>query len=465
MDGTGEIAQDQSGAAEWLIIPYSIAAPERDTLYDVGGTLAYTVAGAEFSVPLLPDVITVKPNPSLVVHYFHEKYVQGDDALTPEVEPIVPFSLAVMVMNNGYGVARELHITSAQPEIVESEKGLLVTFKIIGAQLGMEPVTPSLTVDFGDIASFETKTARWLLTSTLKGTFYNYTATFENINPLGDPQLSLLDELAYHELIHLVRIDIESSPDDGLDDFLVNNRIDAFSLPDRLYDSANGSSVYEVHIANLTDLSHSVDTFKSHIIVNITVEVFTKQWYYIRLENNITRPNIESEQLRQAEKHDNSTIHTLVMENNVWLTTHILDTFYIHVLDFIEGNESESTRKNLSYILYFGAENNAPTFNRTEYRRSIPITAPVDHYILTVQAYDIDNDALYFEILSIDSASTPFRIDESSGRLYVASSTLKEREYILEVLVRDKGVPPRSATVNVYISVSQIQATPTAAPG
>jgi hypothetical protein len=78
-----------------------------------------------FSVPLLPDTITVKPNPSLVVHYFHEKYVRGDDPLTPETEPIIPFTLAVMVMNTGYGVARALKISSAQPEIIENEKGLL----------------------------------------------------------------------------------------------------------------------------------------------------------------------------------------------------------------------------------------------------------------------------------------------------------------------------------------------------
>jgi hypothetical protein len=80
-------------------------------LYDVGGRLSYSVGGVNFSVPLLPDTITVKPNPSLVVHYFHEKYVRGDDPLTPETEPIIPFTLAVMVMNTGYGIARALKVS------------------------------------------------------------------------------------------------------------------------------------------------------------------------------------------------------------------------------------------------------------------------------------------------------------------------------------------------------------------
>ncbi|VDI45120.1 Hypothetical predicted protein [Mytilus galloprovincialis] len=185
VDREGTLGKDFSGSAEWLMIPYSTAAPQEDTLYDVGGRLSYRVGGSNFSVPLLPDTITVKPNPSLVVHYFHEKYVRGDDPLTTDVAgPIIPFSLAVSVTNAGFGTARALRISSAQPEIIENEKGLLITFKIIGAQLGNNQIAPSLSVDFGDIHSDETKTARWLLTSTLKGTFYNCTATFETSTPL-----------------------------------------------------------------------------------------------------------------------------------------------------------------------------------------------------------------------------------------------------------------------------------------
>ena len=35
--------------------------------------------------------------------------------------------------------------------------------------------------------------------SSLQGEFKNYSVTFENINPLGDPGLSILDELEIHE--------------------------------------------------------------------------------------------------------------------------------------------------------------------------------------------------------------------------------------------------------------------------
>ena len=101
------------------------------------------------------------------------------------VEPTVPFSLAILITNAGYGSANNLRITSGQPEIIDNEKGLLVSFKIIGAQLGSRPVSRSLTLTFGDIRPQTTAVARWLMTSSLKGTFSNYTATFENTNPLG----------------------------------------------------------------------------------------------------------------------------------------------------------------------------------------------------------------------------------------------------------------------------------------
>jgi hypothetical protein len=77
------------------------------------------------------------------------------------------------------------------------------------------------------------------------GTFYNFSATFENINPLGDPQLSLFDELRYHELFHLVRMFTDDNNDD-LDDFLVNDYVDSKGTPERLYNSANGSDVSNV---------------------------------------------------------------------------------------------------------------------------------------------------------------------------------------------------------------------------
>ena len=116
---------------------------------------------------------------SLCYHY-------GSVFYTDVIEPTIPYTLGLLITNDGYGIARNTRITSGQPEIIENEKGLQTSFKIIGAQVDGNPMSPSLTVTFGDIQSQSTSVSRWLMTSTLKGTFNNYTATFENVNPLGN---------------------------------------------------------------------------------------------------------------------------------------------------------------------------------------------------------------------------------------------------------------------------------------
>ena len=174
-DGEGGwvLGSGDSGAAEWLIVPLSEAAPADNRNYDIGGAFSYQSNGENVTVPLLPNRITVAPDPSLIIHYFWEKFVIGDNPFTAEREPSLPFALGVAVHNAGYGTAMNMRITSGQPEIIENEKGLLVTFKIIGTQVGSERVTPSLSVEFGDIGPTETRVARWLLLSSLQGEFTN----------------------------------------------------------------------------------------------------------------------------------------------------------------------------------------------------------------------------------------------------------------------------------------------------
>ncbi|CAG2247275.1 unnamed protein product [Mytilus edulis] len=414
VDGEGTLGKDLSGSAEWLMIPYSTAAPQEDTLYDVE-----------------VDTITVKPNPSLVVHYFHEKYVRGDDPLTTDVvEPIIPFSLAVSVMNAGFGIARALRISSAQPEIIENEKGLLITFKIIGAQLGNNQIAPSLSVDFGDINSDETKTARWLLTSTLKGTFYNYTATFENINPLGDPQLSLLDELEYHELIHLVRIDKEHFIDD-LDDFLVNDVVDSNAMPDKLYNSQNGSDVYDVytgHISQLYTSSYVRSQNKVYTVVHLKVTANASTWTYTRTENNITSANpADNQYLLQCESSSNRKL-------------------------MIEKKSEESVE--VTYDITFGPRNMyAPIFNMTSYSQTVPFDVLIGSVILTLSGYDIDNDQTSFEI-DDENIKSVFTIDETLGNIRTKVPLNATAVYQFKVMIVDHGIPPMSSMTNITISVT-----------
>ncbi len=233
VEGSGILAAGVTGTARWLIIPTVEAAPEVETRYFVTGRFRYTLAGTEVSVPLALAPITVRPGPRLVLHYFHERDVFSDDPFTSEIEPRVPFNLAVLVQNLGRGPAYDFRIRSGQPQIVENEKGLLIDYQILATEVTGQPVSPGLTADFGDLAPGATAVGRWLFGSSLQGMFTDYQASFEHLDAMGEPRLSLIDHLSIHELIHLVQAG--GTFEDGRPDFLANDVPDLYDRPDTLH--------------------------------------------------------------------------------------------------------------------------------------------------------------------------------------------------------------------------------------
>ena len=232
-NGDGSVPTGGTGTLTWTLVPVSDAAPSNVTSYFVSGGLNYTVSDNSVSIPLAPTPISVYPSPRLSVKYFHQRDVFADDPNTPIVEPSVPFSLGVMVQNTGKGTARNFTITSAQPQIVDNEKGLLINFQIIATQVAGQNLQPTLTANMGDIAPGTNAIAQWLMTSTLQGLFISYSASFQHVDDLGSPRLSLIDDISIHEMTHVV--DAGGPFEDGRPDFLVNDIPDVNSFPDRLY--------------------------------------------------------------------------------------------------------------------------------------------------------------------------------------------------------------------------------------
>ncbi|MGB5593786.1 MAG: Calx-beta domain-containing protein, partial [Crocosphaera sp.] len=274
VDGTGILTPDTTGTSQWTIVPTASAAPEAPTVYSIGGSLNYTEDGTVITVPLLGTPVTVLPQAELYVDYFHQREVFSDDPFTDEIEPSVPFVLGVMVRNEGYGAANNLQITSAQPKIIENEKGLLIDFDIIATELGINPVNPSLSIDFGDIEAGEITVANWLFKSSLQGKFIEYDATFEHINDLGIAELSLIKQVNIHELTHKVRVDHPT--DDQLPDFLVNDIADDNFYPDTLYFSDGNTAPVNV----LTDATTTVHG--QTVTITTTVD---QGWTYLRLDD------------------------------------------------------------------------------------------------------------------------------------------------------------------------------------
>jgi hypothetical protein len=223
----------------------------------------------------------------LTLQYFHQRDVYSDDPFTPAVEPSIPYALGIMVRNDGYGQARNFRITSAQPQIVENERGLLIDFQLIGTQVAGEEVSPSLTANFGAINAGDIKVGRWLFTSSLQGLFIDYSAKFEHIDSLGNPRLSLIDAVSIHEMIH--QVEAQGALADGKPDFLVNDVPDVRDLPDTLYLSQGETNHVEVvEIASVDSAPSGSDT-----VVELTATM-PSGWAYLR----VPEPSNGSMQLR-----------------------------------------------------------------------------------------------------------------------------------------------------------------------
>ncbi|XP_013386073.1 uncharacterized protein LOC106155684 isoform X2 [Lingula anatina] len=438
VSGNGSLAPGQDGSAVWLIVPYSDAAPTEDTQYDMGGTLYYTLNGDDIRVPLFPDTVTVKPDPRLHIKYFLEKYVQGDDPFTTGVvEPSVPFSLGVLVINEGYGTANQMKITSSQPEIIENEKGLLITFEIIGAQLGLEPISTSLAVNFGDILPMTTKMARWIMTSSLPGKFSNYSATFENINPLGDPQLSVLDSVEFFELLHVIR----AQPDDGIPDFLVMPEQSLDLMPNAIYTSHDGNHPYPVYMANITSVEYG-----SGKVVTITVRYANAGWNYARAEYT----GDKSLTVSSVTRDDRQSI----LPENVWLSK-VNDVDLLHIVDLYSTSDGTHT-----YTIRFSRVNALPpVFDQTFVSVNVSEAAPAGTVIHTASVADSGNSNVTYRMMAVVGANASnFNVNAETGEITISSALDRESTELitLTVVAVDDGDQPKTGQLLIDVHVLDV---------
>ena len=278
LSGSGTLAADASGTAEWTIIPTAAAAANGITTYYVSGSFSYEdpATGYVGTSTFLPSTIEVYPSPSLNLQYFLPENVYGDDPFTPTVETPQPFGLGLLVTNTGAGNANNFTITSAQPQIVDNEKGLDVNFEITGSQIENQPASPSLTLDLGEIGAGQTVEADWIMTSSLDGTFSNFTATYQHEDALGGASTSLIDSITTHEMVNLVSA--TSTGDGGDTAFLCNDDNNPQDLPNDIY-FADGTTA-AVNVASNAAVDAPVSP--SHLNVTLTANQ-TSGWSYIQL--------------------------------------------------------------------------------------------------------------------------------------------------------------------------------------
>lgn len=281
-DGAWRLGAGKKGVATILFIPTKYAAPENITTYSFGGTLSFKDGSTTQNRSLYPVSLQVKPTPELDLTYFMQRDVYGDNPLTTDVvEPVIPAEFSVLIHNKGYGDANNVRMITKKPKIVENEKGLLIDFDIISSSLNGGEKTMALDDDiatqFGTIAAGTASYATWDLTASLMGHFTEYDVSVTHVTDYGNPDLSLLDRVTIHELIHSMNATIG---DKVYRAWITNNEPDAEDAPDHIY-FANGT---DEELAMLSEETRMERIDATHYRVTVPTNV-PRNWFYTTVAN------------------------------------------------------------------------------------------------------------------------------------------------------------------------------------
>ena len=466
IDGSGTLPAMETGTATILFIPEKAAAPTVTQSYSFGGSITYLDPFTQTTVtkPLFPVTLEVHPSPDLYLHYFMQRDILGDDPLTVDVvEPIVPGELALMIENNGYGDAKNIRIESAQPEIVDNEKGLLIKFEMIGSNLQGVPVNLGLiNIDFGTVLAQSAKVGQWWFTSGLLGHFVNYEAKLTHLDSRGNPGLSLVSGAQLHELIRSVSV--YGALDDGINDFLVNDIPDSKETPDAIYLS-QGQTVLDVYESAGGSFDQEV---KAPAFTNtLTYSPVFKGWNYLKLDD----PGDGMFKIASVTRNSDGQQIPL---DNAWLTyitlpdgkEHIYENKF-HIVDNFE------TMTPQSYTIVWAPSDTIPV-EVVEVRGATSniVTSPVNE-LTVIFNKEIDPASLTFKDISLtlngsadlsDNSIVISQIDDVTYKINIESLTSGDGTYEFTILtgqINDKagnnGNTDKTISWSQYMTVPAVE--------
>ncbi|XP_040297150.1 protocadherin gamma-C5-like isoform X2 [Bufo bufo] len=133
------------------------------------------------------------------------------------------------------------------------------------------------------------------------------------------------------------------------------------------------------------------------------------------------------------------------------------------ILSAIDGGQTARYGSTQITVLVLDINDNAPVFDKTKYKISIPEDSPLNETILKLNATDLDEGAngaiLYsFDQLTLDSAKTIFQINPQTGEIYVIKELDYEisKSYELFVKAADKGSPKLEGRCVVKVEVEDV---------
>ncbi|MDX2441671.1 MAG: hypothetical protein QNK40_14110 [Desulfobacterales bacterium] len=334
IDGNGIIHPGETAIVRWFIIPKIATGgttPE-GLQYSIGADLGGSIYGQQIAPSILmviPDTITVNPEPQLEITYFQPRDVDGDDPFTLDVvEAPVPFTLGVMVKNIGYGTAYNIKVESEQPRIVENEFGLLLIPSLIGVRLDDEPVDDaSLTLELGDIEPGQCRKGAWDMITSLSGEFTEFKASYTHASELGGRDTSIIVSLDAYFIVHEVLNDQPGR--DNLKDFLADTVDDDEFIPDSLYES-------DCLVSPVNTLTNIQVTETQIFETTLTVVADKENWVYMRIQD----PAQAKYKMESVIRSDGKVLNP----NNYWTNIQYRETdnekmTWLNIFDFIALGE------------------------------------------------------------------------------------------------------------------------------
>lgn len=405
IDGTGTLAANAEGTAKIIFIPEIGAAPTIPKYYSFGGSLSYRdpFSGLSTTMPLVPVTLQVNPSPNLYLHYFLQRDIISDDPLTSGIEPTIPASLALMIENNGYGTASNLKIQSAQPQVIDNDKGLALNMNFTGSKIQGQPANMGLTnINFGNINPLSTKVGEWIFTSNVLGHFTGYQTSVRHLSSRGNPDLSLVEGASLHEWIKSIKVyDTQS---DGINDFLVNEVPDAEDHPDAIYLS-QGNLVLDVENAQagsfLTPITYP--TFTN----TLTVDPSDVGWNYLKLNDP---GHGDYNLLSVTRNQDNQAIPL----DNAWLSfVTIPDTrvpVYEHKFHFVDVFADTLPK---TYTVVWSPKDPTPPYVDTIIGAPLQVSAAKVNQLTVVFSEEIVDSTFTIDDIALYNQGGPNLIDTS----------------------------------------------------
>lgn len=441
-DSGWSLNSGSTGVASILFIPTKHAAPTEPKRWYFGGTLSYTdpFTGLVFTNTLKPVALKVNPTPVLDFTYFVQRDVVSDYPWTDNiVEPSVPAEFALLINNKGNADAINLRFISKRPQI-ENDNGLKIDFSLQNAQLNGEDKALSMSddvpIEVGTVPAQSQAYLQWWMKTSVLGHFVEYDVSFDHMTSYGNEELSLIDEVNIHKLIHGFtppQLDSAVSPAEesstpGRAFLVVDDNESREVIPDRIYfTDATQQEVTEATTATISRQNGNNYLF--------TVMPYKPGWTYALIDSSVGKDM----QVAQITRSDGTTIPA----DNIWLTgisfkdgeDPIIENKLHFIGDVPEGGEQYMVTfeykpsDELVVESYEGVPDEDVELEEALTEITVHFNKPISE-----ETFTVDDLSLFLEGTAVDMSTVSIsRIDDQTFRLNLGTATSQGGYYVLMV--------------------------------